>query len=49
MPRGQRLVFLERQGVHAPQLLQVLLRLRKGTLLLGAHVRARLGGRGFST
>ena len=47
VPRGQRLVLLERQRVDAPQLLQVLQRLRKGPLLLGAHVRARLGGRGL--
>ena len=47
VPRGQRLVFLERQRVDAPQLFQVLLRLSKGPFLLGAHVRARLGGRGL--
>ena len=47
VPRGQRLVFLERQGVHAPQLLQVLLRLGERAFLLGTHVRARLGGCGL--
>ena len=47
MPRGQRLVLLERQRVDAPQLLQVLQRLHKGPFLLGAHVRAWLGGRGL--
>ena len=40
-------MFLERQRVDAPQLLQVLLRLGERALLLGAHVRARLGGRGL--
>ena len=47
VPRGQRLVLLERQRVDAPQLLQVLQRLGQGPLLLGAHVRARLRGSGL--
>ena len=47
VPRGQRLVFLERQRVDAPQLFQILLRLGERSLLLGPHVRARLGARGL--